>query len=469
MALAVLIASAKSVFPVWIGPRPTKTINASAGLPVFGSDATHITVYSSNVSGVRNQFGVYNHGPIITEFQGRYWMSWYNAPVGELYDKRSVYATSTDLIHWSEPAVLFPTFAARGEENGPWTTIGVGSAGRLYSQSGTQDAGEHHEGIISVMRRVGIGANATHPGTLGAPFWLNITVPSYCSNLTDCEYPTYLEMDDVTRRDAEQLLASFIRTTVVTPDVGGASSGSVPSAPSAPRAATSSFPTMQYNERSLYMVPGTRTLVLLLRGKAGGLSVSTCKLPHQKTASEQTLFSCRPGIGDAFMNLVEIVADASNASDPRTCNWSAPVMSTLPDSGARTCAGRFPKGSSASAGKHLDGGVYLVGNQIESGRDPVTLALSRDGITFDRHFAIRYTSDGKQKATITNGGACPRWEGHAKGCGFQYPGAMIDVAHQRMIVSYSIGKEDIALTHFPLRAIASTECQHQHQHQTRSH
>ena len=56
-------------------------------------------------------------------------------------------------------------------------------------------------------------------------------------------------------------------------------------------------------------------------------------------AQEQSLFSCRPGVGDAFMNVVELVADFDNASDPRVCNWTAPALSTLPDSGSRTCAG----------------------------------------------------------------------------------------------------------------------------------
>lgn len=425
-------------FPVWVGPRPAKTINASAGLaPV--AETTDITVYAANQSGVKNAFGVYNHGPIITHYAGHYFMSWYNAPIGEDVNKRSVYASSTNLHTWTAPAVLFPTFTQtdhgptiNGEENGPWTILGVSAEeplGRLYSQSGTQDAGEHHEGIISVMRRVGVGANATHPGSLGPPFWLNRSMPTYCKDKAsaDCTYPTYLEMDDVTRRDAEQLLASFIRTTVVTPD----SSSSDP------------FPRMVYNERSLYMAPGTRTLVLLLRGQKGALSASLCELPKVTVAEDHTLFSCRPGIGDAFMNIVELVANSSNTSDPRVCEWSTPQISSLPDSGSRTCAARFPTGADAV-------GVYLVGNQIEKGRDPVTLSVSKDGVTFDRHWSVRYTN---QSASIEEGGSCPRWVGHAKGCGFQYPGAMIDVAHQRMIVSYSIGKEDIALTVFPLTSI----------------
>ena len=43
-------------------------------------------------------------------------------------------------------------------------------------QSGSNDAGEHHEDIISVMREVGVGGNVS---ALGEPFWLNRTIPSY--------------------------------------------------------------------------------------------------------------------------------------------------------------------------------------------------------------------------------------------------------------------------------------------------
>ena len=107
-------------------------------------------------------------------------------------------------------------------------------------------------------------------------------------------------------------------------------------------------------------------------------------------------------------------------------------MSTLPDSGSRTCASFFPAGLPAT-------GVYLVGNQCsDCGRDPVTLSLSADGISFDRHFAVRH---GVKGADIDHGGSCPRFKGAAKGCGYQYPGAMIDEARKEMIVSYSIGKE----------------------------
>ena len=74
--------------------------------------------------------------------------------------------------------MLFPTFEQsdqgvneNGEENGPWTTLN----GRLYTQSGSVDAGRHHEDIISVMRQVGVGGNVS---ALGQPFWLNKTIVS---------------------------------------------------------------------------------------------------------------------------------------------------------------------------------------------------------------------------------------------------------------------------------------------------
>lgn len=89
-----------------------------------------------------------------------------------------------------------------------------------------------------------------------------------------------------------------------------------------------------------------------------------------------------------------------------------------------------------------DGAIYLVGNQIESGRDPVTLSIARDGLSFDRAFSVR-------------AGAPPvRYPGHAKGAGFQYPAALVDPIAGEMIVSYSIGKEDIAITRFPLAQLS---------------
>ena len=74
--------------------------------------------------------------------------------------------------------------------------------------------------------------------------------------------------------------------------------------------------------------------------------------------------SCRPGIGDAFMNLVGFyAANFSASSDPRVCNWTSPVATSLPDSGSRTCAALLPP---HTPGEHKTAasGLYLVGNQV---------------------------------------------------------------------------------------------------------
>ena len=72
-------------------------------------------------------------------------------------------------------------------------------------------------------------------------------------------------------------------------------------------------------------------------------------------------------------------------------------------------AGAFPAGAGPT-------GVYLVGNQIDKGRDPVTLSLSANGRDFDKHWSVRHGIAGKD---IDHGGSCPRYAGHAKCCGYQ--------------------------------------------------
>lgn len=201
------------------------------------------------------------------------------------------------------------------------------------------------------MRRVGPTA-----ADLGQPFILNRTIPALLKPLG---WPTYLNMDPTTRGDAEQLLASFVRTTVVYPD------------DDAEKMLLKSG-TMVYNERSLYRVPKSRTLVNLLRGGgAKALYAATCELPAVPTVETPTFSTCRPGVGDAFMNLpMELVADYNASSDPRLCEWTHPIQTNIPDVHSRTCASMLPSGA-----------VYLVGNQIDGGnRDPVTLSISADGM-----------------------------------------------------------------------------------------
>ena len=105
---------------------------------------------------------------------------------------------------------------------------------------------------------------------------------------------------------------------------------------------------------------------------------------------------------------------------------ATPEIISIPDTHSRTCSAVLP-----------DGSIYIVGNQVANGRDPVTISISRDGINFDRSFSVRY-------------GAPPvKYPGAAKIVGFQYPAAM--VLKETVWVSYSLGKEDIGVTRFSLK------------------
>jgi hypothetical protein len=247
----------------------------------------HFTIYNATTAGgAPNAHGTYNHGPMITSFNGTFLTSWYNSPKDESSQMRSVFAYSADGQAWSEPLVAFPNFTANGVENGPWTTLN----GRLYTQSGSEDAGLHKETIVSIMRRVSVPSSATAPPTLGPPFWLNATVPAAFVGLG---FRTYLQMDDETRADAEQYLPGSFRTRAPLLPAAACSSPStfpngrylasaVRTLTRAPDAAGNK---MIFNERSLYKLPSApgapARLFNLIRTdqQPRFLFGSTCELP----------------------------------------------------------------------------------------------------------------------------------------------------------------------------------------------
>jgi len=110
--------------------------------------------------------------------------------------------------------------------------------------------------------------------------------------------------------------------------------------------------------------------------------------------------------------------------------WIPPTRTTFPDANSRATAGTLP-----------DGQVYVVSNTSPSGRDPLVISLSRDGLTFDRAFILRVEAPPR------------RHEGRWKGHGFQYPNTAVVGEH--LWVMYSVNKEDVQLTCIPLAELAS--------------
>jgi len=110
-------------------------------------------------------------------------------------------------------------------------------------------------------------------------------------------------------------------------------------------------------------------------------------------------------------------------------SWTTPVATNYPDATARFWAGNLP-----------DGRAVLVGNPLPRGdRSLLALAVSRDGVSFDRAWLVR----GEPTSM--------KHEGQHKLDGWQYPNGLVWGDH--LLVAHSVNKEDVALTRIPLSAL----------------
>lgn len=120
-------------------------------------------------------------------------------------------------------------------------------------------------------------------------------------------------------------------------------------------------------------------------------------------------------------------------SKDRGETWTKSVMTNMPDSRAKQCAGNLP-----------DGTAYLVNNPINTNkpRTPLALTLSTDGKTFTKSWLLRAGDD------LPN----QRYSGKAKTLGYSYPKAMISDGW--LYVSYSTNKDDVQYSRIPISQIS---------------
>jgi len=120
----------------------------------------------------------------------------------------------------------------------------------------------------------------------------------------------------------------------------------------------------------------------------------------------------------------------ASLSRDRGRTWSRPARTNFPDSLARHATGRLP-----------DGQYFLINNPSSKrlDRSILTIALSRDGRTYDRAWVVR------------NEPTVKRFDGKSKLDGWQYPHALARGKH--LVVAYSINKEDVAVSRIPLAAL----------------
>ena len=119
---------------------------------------------------------------------------------------------------------------------------------------------------------------------------------------------------------------------------------------------------------------------------------------------------------------------ASESSD-QGATWSQPSKTNFPDATARAFAGNLPSGTAfiiSNTNTHPTESHPSIGQ-----RNPLTIALSDDGVLFDRAFTLR--------ADVSH----MRFPGKNKLDGWQYPTAVTWKKH--LYVGYSINKEDVGV------------------------
>jgi hypothetical protein len=124
-----------------------------------------------------------------------------------------------------------------------------------------------------------------------------------------------------------------------------------------------------------------------------------------------------------------LLAVTESADDGKT--WSEPMLTNYTDCSCRFHFGRLP-----------DGRFFGLSCPNPNGaRTPLVLALSKDGVSFDRHYILGDSTASK-----------PRMPGKAKGGAYGYP--TCDIAGDKMYIAYSRAKEDIYFMKLDLKLLS---------------
>jgi len=389
----------------WAAPWPDVK-KPAAGFPLL-EGVEHFTVFRA-----AKATGIYNHHAHLLHHGGTFFALWSNHDHGEDGPgQRVLGAISRDGRRWSPPVEVFPPQGPSGDAEGRGRVM---TANGLLLIDGTAYAvGEVHDNVgftdaaakvvvpergarYYARARRGWGRLARSiaaDGTLGPAFWL---------------------VDD----PPEPL----------------------PGFPAYPGAADPRFAEPAARINRLQQEPLGRPYWDFRASNAGGRMADAYQTAVDgHTLCEPTTYRRPDGV------FVRLFRDrdhshrlyAATSRDGR--EWTTPQPTNVPDSPSRTHTGSLP-----------DGRVFMLGNQLSAPpdvpdkprhytRDPLVLSLSSDGRVFDFAAAVRA------------GAPAIRLGGKGKGRGFQYPYGV--VAGDALWVIYSIGKEDIGISHVPLGSL----------------
>ena len=382
--------------PNWSAPWPDKTM-PNAGLPLLPSTSHHL-VYLA-----RQEMGMYNHCPILMKETDYFVAAWCSHADDEMAPgQRVLMSSSPDGCHWAIPTPLLDSLSpmkqlADGEgifmncrqfvriEN---RYYGFGEAYQITAWTDGNEivtSGDRQKHTGCVHHRIGTWMRQIQHGMpCGDPFWIH-SLPQNDHAIVSPILASWQDMDETVRHDCQQII-----------------------------------------DRNLF---GTQDPEIAMRDYMNNLiarkdpdlaaRVRLCE-PQRYTLKDGTSICL---FRDDKYSLRLFAAYRDSSMD----DWSIARQTNIPDSAALFNIGMLPKGQ-----------WYLIGNNIPIKwcRDPLTIACSYDGITFDRAWALRANAPQQ------------RHYGMYKGPGFQYPFVLMHEGD--LWVIYSVNKEDIEITQIPI-------------------
>lgn len=390
MALSTNILSAETpgkpanndaeVVTMWRTQSPNAKQDEACGFPLV-AEAQHAQVWEPK----SRKDGAFNHYAALIHFKGRWFAMWGNHQFGEdRIGQRILFASADQWNDWPEPNVLFDSPTPMKAKKGG---IHLKSDrwmiidNRLYAIVYVHGVGRYR-----IAKEVAIDGTPGDPILLQEPRDRN-SLPEYFDK--DIEVDSQLSEKVSLWYQQQSKVSWWGQSTMGLPSKG---------------------------------IDGANLIEPFTWMAADGLPVLAMRsFPTRKshTIHNNRLYVAR-GDGKG--------------------NWQTPRPSNIPDSPSRAEAIPAP-----------DGSILLIGNQIAPkfdsalylDRDPLTVAISPDGLKFTRVLALRSGSPKTWKFSGIR----------SRNLGFAYPSNLIHNGH--LYSFYSVGKEFMEITRAPLSSITN--------------
>lgn len=338
----------------------------------------------------------YSHHPSLTFFQGRYYAMWSNGRQDEdALGQRVLLSRSEDFAAWEPPRPLIGprqgeqievTLTAAGFHVFEDTLVAYFGQYEYEAAPGGQrpDGDRNHRNTSLWAMTTRDGETWSEPVNLGVPVVPNHPpTPTRSGRLVICGNISF------PYSDAPSGLGPWTMTGIYPPEMA---------------------PTLFDDSEGFWRVK-----------ERMGWPVGLCEGSFYQTDDGLLHMLLRSG--------TEYLWVTESADDGAT--WSAPCPTRFTDNGTKFHFGRLP-----------DGRFYGVGNpdpQPRGARNPLVLALSRDGLSFDRHYILADAPHAMKRP------------GRYKGGLYGYPHSLVHDEWLSVIVS--VNKEGVLALRVPLAAL----------------